>query len=156
MFWWRRGESMSAPAFGATAASHTTASGMTSSASTGHETCNSTEPRVSGRRRSAQHPLDIRLHGLQLATPVAPAVGAVGREVEHPVAASGPRVRRLEVLVGADRQALQELRGNLRVAQSGIEIRGIAVAAVYPDPGAVGHQPPDLQHGVVTLPGRSA
>ena len=39
-------------------------------------------------RRGAQHPLDVGLHLLQLGTPVAPAVRAVGREVEHTVRAA--------------------------------------------------------------------
>src|SRR5258707_1821870 len=150
MFSWPPAGSTSGPPSAAVAANRTTASGTTSLASTGRETCRSR------RRCRAEHALDVRLHGLQLATPVTPAVRAVGREVEHPVAAPGPRVGRLEILVGADRQALQELRRNLRVPPSAIQICRVAVAAVHPDPGAVRHQATDLPHGVVALPGGPA
>ena len=63
-----------------------------------------------GRRPRAQHPLDVGLHLLQLRAPVAPAVRAVGREVEHTVLATRGDVLLLERLVGPQREALEELR----------------------------------------------
>src|SRR5258707_13185000 len=111
MFLWPPAGSTSGPPSAAIAANRTTASGATSSASTGRETCRSR------RRCRAEHALDVRLHGLQLATPVTPAVRTGGREVEHPVAAPRPRVGGLGILVGGDRQARQGLRLELAGAQ---------------------------------------
>src|SRR6185295_229210 len=52
----------------------------------------------------AKHPLDIRFHLLQLLTPVAPAVRAVRREVEHPVLSACRDIVVPEGLVRAQRE----------------------------------------------------
>src|SRR6476661_4618615 len=104
---------------------------------------------------SPQHPLDIRLHLLQLLTPVGPAVRAGRREVEHPVGAAGRDVVVPEGFVGPQREPFEELRGH-QVAAVGtrVEIRRGAGAAVDPDPGVVGRQLRHVDHRVVALPRR--
>src|SRR3954466_13631085 len=104
-------------------------------------------PGLAGGRGGAQHPLAVRLHRLQLLAPVAPIVRAAVREVEHAVVAAGGEVVVLERLVGAQREALQELGGQVVPAKVA---RG-AVAAVDPDAGAIGNQLRDVDHGVVAL-----
>src|ERR1700739_3799795 len=89
-------------------------------------------------RRGAQHALQIWLHRLQLAAPVAPAVRAVRREVEHTVRAARREVPVLKLLVRPDGQALEELRGDLRIAETRIEVGRITVTAIHPNPGAAG------------------
>src|SRR5271156_6722446 len=60
---------------------------------------------------SAQRTLQVALHGVQLCAPVLPAVGAVGREVEHGVVAARGVVSILELLVPADHEVALEERG---------------------------------------------
>src|SRR5581483_7158712 len=100
------------------------------------------------RRRSTQHALDVRLHRLQLLTPVSPAVGTSLGEVEHPVLATGLDVLFLERLVRAKGEALQELGVEVAAAQ----LVGLAVAAVHPDAGVVGNELVHVDHRVVALP----
>ena len=80
-------------------------------------------------------------------------MGAVRREVEHAVLATRGDVLLLEGLVGAQREALQEL-GVEQVARAhpGIEFRRLAVAAEDPDARVVGDQLVDVDHRVVALP----
>src|SRR5271165_6407679 len=79
----------------------------------------------------AQCALQVRLHRVQLRTPVCPVVRAVGGEVEHRVVTAGRDVSVLEGDVAAVDQILQELGRDVGAPQ----IRRGAVAAVDPEPG---------------------
>src|SRR4029078_6895027 len=102
------------------------------------------------RLLSAEVRDQIGLHLLKLRAPVGPVVGAVGREVEHRIAAARGDVVVPERLVGPDRQAFEELSRDVRTTQ----FVGRAVAAVDPEPGVVRDQRWDLHHRVIALPCR--
>src|SRR5271165_4232955 len=100
--------------------------------------------------RRAQRPLDVRLHLLQLRAPVAPAVGAGVREVEHPILAAVGEIGVAERDVGALREALEELRvEQVARARSGVQVGRVAVTAVDPDAGVVVDQLLNVDHRVV-------
>jgi hypothetical protein len=74
--------------------------------------------------RGAQCPLQVGLHGLQLSTPVTPAVGACVGKVEHTVFAARGEVVVLEGEVGALGEAFQELRiAEVEGVGPGVEVR---------------------------------
>src|SRR5690606_3203870 len=106
------------------------------------------------RRGHAEHPLDVRLHLLQLLTPVTPAVGTGVREVEHTVLPARGDVLLLEGLVGPHGEPLQELRVEVvALGHTGADVGRGAVTAEHPDAGVVGDQLVDVDHRVVALPG---
>src|SRR6185437_16964939 len=89
---------------------------------------------------TAEGPLNIGLHGDELLVPVTPVMRAVGREIEGGVAATRSGVVVAPLLVGAQRELLEELGRHAVAAQ----VVGGAVAAVHPDAGVVLHQARDL------------
>ncbi len=95
----------------------------------------------------AEHPLQVRNHGLQLPGPVGPVVRAVVREVEHTVGATCGDVVVLEGAVGLDGQAFEEGGGQVATAQ----LVGLSVTAVDLEAGVVGDERRDLQHRIVAL-----
>src|ERR1700741_1087923 len=97
---------------------------------------------------STQAALQVTLHGVELSSPVLPAVRSVDVEVEHGVVAAGCVIRILELQVAAAHEVLQELRGHVGPAQ----LRRCAVTAIDPDPGVVADQLRDLKRWVVALP----
>src|ERR1700748_1615288 len=105
-----------------------------------------------GALAAAQGPLNVGLHGDQLLVPVAPVMRSVRREVERAVAAARCRVVVAELLVGAQRELLQELGRHAVAAQL---VRS-AVAAVHPDAGGVLPPAGGLGQRGATLPGRRA
>src|SRR6202044_3177901 len=106
--------------------------------------------RSGGALSSAERALNVGPHGNQLLVPVTPVMRSVGREVERAVAATRSGVVVPELLIGAQRELLQEL-GRHAVAT---QLVRSAVAAVDPDAGVVLHQARNLHHRVVALPGR--
>ena len=149
--------STSGPVSGATVASRTTASGTISSASTGHETCSSNwyRPRSRGRR-NAKHPLDVGLHGLQLATPITPAVRAVGREVEHPVAASRLGCKPLGTPCWCGWSGPPGTAPESGRCPARLQIVGLPLPQYTQMRVSLATRRADLQHRIVALPGRVA
>src|SRR5215212_7186243 len=112
--------------------------------------------RIGGLRSRSEHPLDVRLHLLQLRAPVLPAVSTVRREVEHTVLAARGDVLLLERLVRPQGEALEELGVEVVACDLAVDVARLAVTAIHPDAGAVRHQRADVDHRIVALPRRIA
>src|SRR4030081_1452977 len=93
---------------------------------------------------STQGVLQVTLHRVELGSPVLPAVGSVGGEVEQGVVAASCVVGVLELLVDADHEvALKEGSRQIGTAQF---VRS-PVAAVHPEPGVIGDELADVDQG---------
>src|SRR6202022_1542428 len=118
----------------------------------GHAAADASEGKSGGGLTGAQRALNVGLHGDQLLVPVTPVVCSIGWEVERTVVAARGRVVVAELLVGAQRELLQELGRHAVTAK----VVGSAVTAVGPNAGVVLHQSRDLANRAVALPRRIA